>query len=118
MTDIFKIEQLPSIYTAVDDATNLASKIGVFDKMYHFTESWTADQEFMLRKWLSYNCIQNFIFSRHEIKILAGGSSDNIVAWEQRTDDDYHNLTVSEYFVKLYNDDVTAFELVWLTDFV
>lgn len=117
MTDTFRIENRPAIYTEDKDGDDLSSSLGAFDKMYYFDDNWTEENVLTLAKWLSFNCTKNFIFSKSETRIIAGGSTDHIQAWNNR-DSYYNELVIAQYYIKLYKEDVIAFEMVWLTDFV
>jgi hypothetical protein len=132
MNTVFKIINKPDIYTNIigqkiincdlrdlgDQTPQIA--IGTFDKLYHFKEDWSNDEETIMAEWLCVNCTKNFIFSKLTSTILAGGASnpeDAIIFWKKRKKY-YHGTNILEYFVKLYKEDTIAFELVWLTDFV
>lgn len=103
---MFKLEDFEA-YTKHTD-------IGVFDKLYHIDVTMTDEQEIQLGEWLSINCTKNFVMSKKTNCIFAGGCADNAGAWLNR-----HNAgpfdVFKEYHIKLYNSDVTLFELVWLT---
>jgi hypothetical protein len=103
---MFKLEDFEA-YTKHD-------YIGVFDKLYHIEDDLTDEQEIQLGEWLSTNCTRNFIMSKKTNSIFAGGCANNESAWLNR-----HNAgpfdVIREYYIKLYNSDVTLFELVWLT---
>lgn len=115
MTDIFNITTKPAIYHKLDNTNKISSEIGFFDKLYYFEDEWSDEQVCILAKWLSHNCTKNFIFSTSVKRIIAGGTSDHLYSWEHRGEF-YEDMVTFGYYIKLYKEDITAFELVWLTD--
>ena len=120
MINAFKITEKP-IVTFKDPSDVgygiMDQSIGTFDKMYHFRDAWTYDEENVMAEWLSHNCTENFIFNKLSSGILAGGMSDNKHAWDT-LGRDRRDLEICEYHIKLYSADITMFEMVWLTDFM
>jgi hypothetical protein len=124
MRKVFNILHTPKIFTKdnpkfnpelIMDVTPICH-IGSFDKLYYFHEYWKIEQEQILCEWLSLNCTLNFIFVKYQSGIIAGGNVDNAAFWiakKRRS-----RLYVTDYFLKLYEADVTMFELVWLTNFL
>lgn len=113
--------------TDVDPITNmLMANIGVFDKIYHFWNSWSRADEDVIAEWLSLNCVSNFIFIKIRSSIIAGGKCNNAEFWIDENNAINNNIITNhvrnsgtqEYFVKLYFVDVTMFEMVWLTKFI
>lgn len=121
MSEVFTIQNRPKIITAdskfdIVPEINPTWRIGTFDKLYHFHESWTDEQELALCEWLSLNCTLNFIFVKYEVGILAGGNTDNAEFWTAKKH--RRRIKINDYFIKLYETDVTMFEMVWLTNFL
>jgi hypothetical protein len=104
---MFKLE-------SVETATK-HPKLGVFEKIYHIEDDLTDEQEDQLGEWLSVNCINNFVMSKQTNCIFAGGCTNNLQAWTDRTTGGPPFDVIREYYIKLYKSDVTLFELVWLT---
>ena len=88
--------------------------LGMFDKLYVIEQNLTDDEEEQLGEWLSMNCSKNFIMTKQTSKIYAGGYHDNIAGWASRHIVGY-NEEQRDYQVKLYQEDVVLFEMVWLT---
>jgi hypothetical protein len=68
-----------------------------------------------LCEWLSENCTKNFIVSRIQSEIIAGGHTDNRLAWKQRKRRKRfgYDPTV-KLQIRLHDDDVLMFRLAWV----
>ena len=117
MVEIFKIQYKPKVYINLDDTQTLPTTLGVFEKMYQFDENLKRTQEDALHEWLSYSCSKNFIFIKCTNHLIGGGLYDSTTSFKNRKKY-YRDSDVTQYYVKLYHPDTTAFEMVWLTDFI
>jgi hypothetical protein len=72
-----------------------------------------ADLTDQLCGWLSENCSENFIVSKSKSMIIAGGCSDNKLAWEQRHHKSNYDPDV-KLTIRLHEQDVLMFRLAWL----
>lgn len=64
--------------------------------------------------WLSENCTQNFVVSRLENKIIAGGCSNNKLAWKQRhRRNGYVVEPIIKLQIRLDEKDVFLFRMCW-----
>ena len=88
--------------------------LGVFDKIYVIEQTLTDDEEEQLGEWLSMNCSKNFIMTKQTNKIYAGGCHDNLSGWASRNIIGFRDEQ-RDYHIKLYQQDVVLFEMVWLT---
>jgi hypothetical protein len=107
MADIFKF----SIIEPVEIDT---MKHGDFHSMYNIELIDEAKEELILGEWLSYNCSDNFTFTKISDTLFAGGSTDNACSWRMRLRERYFS-TVTTYKLKLSSkEDAILFELTWL----
>lgn len=87
---------------------------GAFSRVYHISDL-TRDEVELLALWLCNNCVENFIFTESKTRILAGGSTNPLLSWQQRHMDRYqHSSSVDGYNIKLHEEDVLFFELAWM----
>ncbi len=74
-----------------------------------------------LCEWLSENCTENFVVSRIESDIIAGGTTNNSRAWKQRHRKSKRNKfsydTIVKLQIRLHDADVLMFRLAWFERF-
>ena len=91
--------------------------IGLFDYGYDF-DCDNIDLINELIEWLSINCTYNFIFTEKTFRIIAGGYSDNRLAYNNKRVKYTKKWAITDnersYQIRLSNDDNTLFKLVWL----
>jgi len=79
-------------------------------------EDINDDYIFDLCEWLAENCSRNFVLVKETSELIAGGSTNNLSKWNRRKErgrDKFDKETVNA-FIRLYDDDVTAFRIVWV----
>lgn len=70
-----------------------------------------------LCEWLAHNCTNNFIVFEESNERLAGGSSNNLLDWNNRKRRGiYKKLDkLSTITVRLSKEDILMFRMVWIT---
>lgn len=83
---------------------------GAFDYQLslYLSDPQLTDQ---LCEWLSCSCTENFVVLREESALIAGGTTDNRLSWEQRRK--YKRDSTVELIVRLHQPDVLMFKLAW-----
>lgn len=88
---------------------------GAFDYELTFIET-DRNLTDELCDWLANNCSENFIVARDTSELIAGGCSDNLLAWNNRSKYFGSSDVITELRIRLHKADVTMFRLVWMLD--
>lgn len=109
-TLIDRIEKFKSNYNV------LSWPAGAFEYELVIGQSLSKNQLDTLCEWLSENCTRNFVIVKKQSRILAGGTSDNKLAWKQRRKYKTIHDEQVDIVIRLSSADVMLFRMVWITD--
>jgi hypothetical protein len=87
---------------------------GAFDYQLEL-ENMDDDQVDHVCEWLSMNCTENFVVIRTDSYLIAGGTTDNRRAWQQR-DTRFGRDRLVKLRIRLHAADTMMFRLAWLGD--
>ena len=92
----------------------IAESVGAFDRTYRIHQPLSYDQQQQLIEWLVSNLSENFIFLETKQTTLAGGYSNNWLAWQRGVfkKPDPNNISCM-FELRLSAPDVPIFEMVW-----
>lgn len=91
-------------------------KAGMFEYEVKIVQDFTNEELDEVCEWLAHNCKANFIALLKTNETLAGGSTNNLVSWNNRQNQGIYsqlNKTLKLH-IRLYSEDVVAFRLRWI----
>jgi len=89
---------------------------GLFDYQLSTIQSLSKPESETLCDWLATNCTENFIVLKDTTEALAGGHSNNKLAWDNRRKRGYkQDRTSTEFKIRLDQKDIMLFRMVWVS---
>lgn len=89
---------------------------GMFEYELQIHYELSTEEKDTLCEWLCRNCKENFIVMEKINNRLAGGSSNNLVDWQNRQSRGiYSNFdSIHVVHVRLHTADLLLFRMVWI----